>query len=931
MFQRTKICSGLLLAFGSSMLAVAPGAFAQDSTVQRVEITGSSIKRIDAETSEPVTVIKADDLKKQGVTTVEQIMQNVSAMQVQQGASQAVGLSTGGATFADLRGLGANKTLVLLNGRRIANSAFDSSAPDLNTIPFAAIERVEVLRDGASALYGTDAISGVINFITRKDYKGGTITLGVDAPQHPGGSAHSANLGLGVGDYDKDGFNFFGFVDFNKQAAVTSNQRPYYQNQYLSHGTFAPSGTTFPATYLGYATAGGASAKNPDGTSAAVATNATPFGGPACLASANLYPNEAAQPNRCGEITSNFIQFIPATQKVSGMFNAAFKINENNRFNFETFVAQSKVNAQTAPVPYGALYLSPSSPYFPGNGITPAAVGGLSSDQQGHPGLADNSDLLIKMRTVMLGNREDDNTTTQGRFSASLDGTIADWDYNVAATLNTNHVQDYLAAGYSNINTIATQITDPNSAIPGGYVLNNAINPFGAQSAAGSALLNSAVTDGVLQSGTGTVKSIDGHASRDLGDWLHAGRPAALALGLDVRNEKFVQQANAPVAEAVIASTGLDPATYNAGKRDVYAGFFELNVPLIKSLDVTVAGRYDKYSDFGKTFNPKASFRFQPSKAFLLRGSYSTGFRAPSLYELNAAQTYTNSTGGQNDPANSTIVGGKCVANSGHPQACNNQFEELAGGNTGLKPEKSKNATLGIVLEPFSDFTAEFDLYHITFTNQISVVPDSYLFDPTQQAAFGKYYHYNSNGDLSTDGTQCPGANCGYVSTLNQNLGGVKTDGMDIALGYRANAGRFGRLNFGLQSTWVHSFKFQTVPGGSYIQNVGILTGTNPVFRWQHNGTINWNLDQFSLGWAIHYKSGYVDLNPGPKVSSYTTMDLFGSYAMSKGVSLTLGVRNLTDSKAPFTNQTALFQTGYDPRYADPVGRTFYGRASYSF
>jgi iron complex outermembrane receptor protein len=229
MFQRTKICSGLLLAFGSSMLAVAPGAFAQDSTVQRVEITGSSIKRIDAETSEPVTVIKADDLKKQGVTTVEQIMQSVSSMQVQQTSAQSVGASTGGASFADLRGLGANKTLVLLNGRRIANSAFDSSAPDLNTIPFAAIERVEILRDGASALYGTDAISGVINFITRKDYKGGTITLGLDAPQHPGGSAHSANLGLGVGDYDKDGFNFFGFVDFNKQAAVTSDQRPYYQ------------------------------------------------------------------------------------------------------------------------------------------------------------------------------------------------------------------------------------------------------------------------------------------------------------------------------------------------------------------------------------------------------------------------------------------------------------------------------------------------------------------------------------------------------------------------------------------------------------------------------------------------------------------------------------------------------------------------------
>ena len=918
MFQRTKICSGLLLAFGSSLLTIAPGAFAQDTTVQRVEITGSSIKRVDAETSEPVTVIKADDLKKQGVSTVEQIMQNVSAMQIQQTSSQAVGAGTGGGSFADIRGLGANKTLVLLNGRRIANSAFDSSAPDLNTIPFAAIERVEILRDGASALYGTDAIAGVINFITRKDYRGGTITLGMDAPQHPGGAEHSANLGAGFGDYDKDGFNIFGFADFNQQAAITSNQRPYYQQQYLKNQTYAPSGTTFPATWEG--------ATNVSATDAA-----TPFGGPACLNSQNLFHAATQQPNQCGEITSNFIQFVPATQKMSGLINAAFKINENNKFNLEAFVSQSKVNAQTAPVPYGALYMHPTDQYFPGNGITPLPAGTvISADQSGHPGAVNDDSLFIKFRTVMLGNREDDNTATQGRFSASLEGNVADWDYNVAVTLNTNRVQDYLKSGYSDINDLATQDTNPNSVTYGGYYLNPAINPFGAQTAAGQAILNKAAADavGVLQYGTGTVKVVDGHASRDIGDWLHAGRPAAIALGFEARNEKFTQQANAPVAEAVIASTGLDPAELNAGKRDVYAGFVELNVPILKSLDITAAARYDKYSDFGNTTNPKVSFRFQPNKVFLLRGSYSTGFRAPSLYELNAAQTYGNSSGGQNDPVN--CPGG--VLKAGAPSsACNNQFEELAGGNTGLKPEKSKNATLGLVLEPFTDFTAEFDFYHISFTNQINTLSDNDLFDATQYATFSKYFHYNSAGQLSTDGTQCPGINCGYVSTQLQNLGGEKTDGVDIALSYRANAGRFGKLNFGLQSTWVHSFEYQNLPNGPFIQNVGIWSGSSPVFRWQHNGVIDWALDPFAIGLAVHYKSGYIDINPAYKVSAYTTMDLYGTYAMSKGFSFTAGVRNLTDSKAPFTYQTQLFQTGYDPRYADPTGRTYYGRVTYSF
>src|SRR5262249_39011859 len=181
----------------------------------------------------------------------------------------------------------------------------------------------------------------------------------------------------------------------------------------------------------------------------------------------------------------------------------------------------------------------------------------------------------------------------------------------------------------------------------------------------------------------------------------------------------------------------------------------------------------------------------------------------------------------------------------------------------------------------------------------------------------------------------------------NQNLGGVKTDGVDVALSYRANAGSLGKLNFGLQSTWVHSFKYQNAPGASFVQQVGIYGGYEggSVFRWQHNGEVNWNFDPFSLGWAVHYKSGYFEAagtfanglaalqnqNPDYRVSSYTTMDLYGTYAMSKGFSVTLGVRNLADSKSPFDYQTALFQTGFNPQYGDVIGRTYYARGTYSF
>ncbi|WP_332878181.1 TonB-dependent receptor plug domain-containing protein [Massilia sp. S19_KUP03_FR1] len=171
-------------AIGATLLA--QPAFAQqtdDATMQRVVVTGSAIKRIDGETSVPVTVLKMSDLKKEGITTIEQIMSSISASQASQGTSQTVGASTGGASFADLRGIGANKTLVLLNGRRLANNALNSSAPDLNMISFAAIERIEVLRDGASSLYGSDAVGGVINVITRKDLTGGIVTIGGDTPK----------------------------------------------------------------------------------------------------------------------------------------------------------------------------------------------------------------------------------------------------------------------------------------------------------------------------------------------------------------------------------------------------------------------------------------------------------------------------------------------------------------------------------------------------------------------------------------------------------------------------------------------------------------------------------------------------------------------------------------------------------------------------
>jgi len=888
-------------AIGTALAALPAAAQETEQPIQRVVVTGSAIKRIDAETVVPVTVVRMEDLKKQGINTVEQVLSNLAPVQASQGTSQVVGLSTGGASFADMRGIGSNKTLVLLNGRRLANNAFDSSAPDLNMIPFAALERVEVLRDGASSLYGSDAVGGVINFITRKDFTGGTVTLGYDKPEESGGIAKNANVGFGYGDLDTDGFNFFAVGDFQKQANINGLQRPF-NTRYP--GGLSP--TTSPANYF------------QDGDSYNPAA-------PDCTSAPNLIPGDTG--TDCYMTTSSFVDYIPKSERASGLFKGTIKLPQNHELGLEYLVSRSKVASLIAPVPYGGLYMNrlrPNgslNPFFPGNpGAVPAgfaidptyvdplfATTGLPDGVQ--PGY-----LNVKWRDLPNGSRGDQNTNRQQRFVASLSGAVAGWDYTAALSYNQNKVTEYLV-GYSDGGIISEG------------VLNGIINPFGDQTAEGMTLIESAALNGTIQTAKGTTKTLDFSASREFGDWVGAGKNVALAVGGQASREKFMNRANTEYAEKVVASTGIDPNLLNSGSRSVYALFAELNVPILSTLDVTAAVRYDKYSDFGNTTNPKVGFRFQPSQTVLVRGSYSTGFRAPSLYEINAAQTYTNTTE-QDDPVN--CPGGVLAPGKTRATSCGQQFQALFGGNQNLDPEESKNLTLGIVFEPINNLTLGADFYRIELEKQIgSLSEDDVFADPVKYAAL---YHRNGAGNLSTDGSQCPNpATCGYVDLRTQNLGGLKTDGVDLSAAYRMRTADYGNFSFAMNTTWVHKYEYQNSEGGEWNQNVGIYSGVGPVFRWQNSAQLNWNLGEFGAGLSARYKTGYVDQDPEFRVPSYTTLDAYVSWAQKKGFGLTLGVRNLADRQPPLSYQSQTFQAGYDPRYTDAVGRTFYVRGTYNF
>jgi len=904
MFKKTKVCKGLMLAFAGSLALTGLPALAQQATttLDRVEITGSAIKRLDAETALPITTIKMDDLKKEGVVTVEQAVNLIVANQSNVGTAAAVGSATGGAAFADLRGLGQNKTLVLLNGRRVANNAVDGSAVDLNMIPFAAIERVEVLRDGASSLYGTDAIGGVINFITRKDFAGGTLTLGADSPQHPGGKAYNVNAGYGFGDLAKDKYNIWGFVDYQKQDAIAASQRPFGSTGYIpSRGLSKSSGTPDPANYYQLSA---------DGTTASPGANPS---APGCNAPWGFNLSGA----KCRYDYTRWVDLLPQTERGSAMLNGTFAVSNDAQLHAEYFITQSKVWTHIAPVPYAALTMNPGTPFFPGNGITPAPTN-FTID----PTLP----IDVQWRSVAAGPRSDESKNTQQRFLLALDGLAAGWDYSTAFAYNQNKANNNLTGGYADGAIITSGVAD------------GTINPFGDQTAAGSAMLNNALVKGQLWYSTGTVSSLDGHASRELSDWFGAGRATALALGAEFRREDFSLKANVPVAEQVISSSGYDPATDSHGSRDVYAVYGELNMPITKTLEATLAVRYDHYSDFGSTTNPKASFRYQPMSQLLFRGSAGTGFRAPSLYEINAPQTYTNTANPWDDPLAGCDANGVPHNPGFLPTSCGQQFMSLSGGNKALKPEKSKNYTLGLVVQPVNDLSAGLDFWWIRMTDQIAALPDTTIFGDTTK--YANLFIRNAAGQLSIDGSQCPGVNCGYVLDTITNLGGVNTNGIDLSIAYRLRTQEAGTYNFTLNSTYITKYEYQNESGGPWIHNVGIYSGAGPVFRYQQTFNLQWTYGAFGLGLANAYKTGYFDQNdPNQvgaccqqnKVGSYSLWDINGSWAPTKNLSLLLGVRNLFDTNPPFSNQGATFQVGYDPRFTNPTGRAYYLRGTYLF
>ncbi len=887
--------------------------------LQTVVVTGTMIARPASETAEAITVINANAIKNQGIVNVEQALNTITSNTPTLNIASSVGTFSGGGTYANLRGLGSARTLVLLDGHRLAGNAFNSnlagSSVDLSGIPFSAIQSVQVLREGASALYGSDAIAGVINFITQKNYQGAEVDATLDHPQQPGGGSGDINFTFGHGDLVRDGYNFMLTGAYSGQQELRATQRSFTAEGFDPARGIAV--TNNPGTW--------------PGTIVDANGNSWQPGFPACPGN----PFLTTYFGNCAYRYTAATDLIPKSDEASGLASFTKRLPANNALHIQYFYTRSKATAYSGPTFYFFEMTPQADPtYFPtGAGLT--CEGSCSAP----PDLTAPIDAVW---TDPNNSRFLDNINTEQRALVEFSGSNAGWNYRLTLNWSQNENSDASVGGNPDEALLAPTV-DP---VTGVAILSNLINPFGPQSAAGQALINSSYVDGVYQAGKMRRWSAGSHASHRLGDAFHSGHDAVLALGFNVRGDTYTNATTPLLNNYLVAALGLTPAAIQ-GSRTAQAAFVELDVPMSRQLDVDISDREDRYSDFGTTNNGKLSVRFQPSRYVTFRGAASTGFRAPTLFNLYSPDFLAASTSGNMGNGNPYCV--PPYSNPEWPAAvCNTQGLGLSGGNRNLAPETSENFDLGVVVEPIENLGITLDYYRILLKNTIGHIPAAAVY--ANPAGLSHYIVTNDQGTLTPsieEATYCnpyTQATCGYLLETNQNTGEITTDGLDLSVQYSQRT-RLGVFREDLEGTSVTQFRLQQYSGGPVVNMVGAYNGGDlyqPALRWQHDLRVDWTSPQgrWGAGLSNRFYSSYIDefgigpTNSGPQriVGSQSTWDTYASYKPIRGLTVLFGIRNLLNTDPPFSNSSQNnFAAGYNSLFSNPILRDFYLNLKYLF
>jgi iron complex outermembrane receptor protein len=891
-FQRKKVASALayMLGVGGAMSLIAAPAQAADI---KVDVTGSNIKRVEGEGALPVQVITREDIERSGSTSVMDIMNFISANNSggQVSVANTIGASTFSVQTASLRGLGGQNTLILINGKRVTQSSGEVQGVygvNLDAIPFSAIERVEVLKDGASAVYGSDAVGGVINFIMRQDFTGIEATAYYGAPTRSGGGEITqASITGGWGDLGKDKFNIFGTFYYQKQDRLNAVDRNFADSSVnLQEGLNGVSGNTFPA----FVTTGGigSSLNFPNNCAPSIPQSGRCFYDPNAAPDVNIIP----QLTTYSAYGSARYQFNADWQ---GYLTGGWSKVENNFVIQPTPLSDQILYGPQGDIPASFL-LPPSSPYYP----TAAAI---AAGVNGQP-------LNVRYRAYGLGLRDQQDTNEQWQGVIGVKGNAWNWDMDFDFAYSHSQTTQTPNGGFARYSDIMPIL---NSGV---------INPFGPSSPAAEAQVQAVQFREQAFKGESSGYVFEAKGSRDIYN-LPAG-PLGMALGAQAGRQELSQTFNPALQAGDVTGYGGNFLNIDA-HRNFWSIFGEFNIPIVKTLEATAAVRYDDYSDFGATTNPKFALRWTPIQQLLVRGSWGTSFVAPTLTQAYGAETSGLSSAGEEDPL-------RCPVTQ-DTNDCLTQFTVRFGGNPDLKPQTATQWQVGFLLEPTPGVSFGVDYFNIDLKNTFSNGPsvETILAD---QAQFG---YLITRGPVQPQYPNIPGP----IANIDQrfiNLGETKIQGLDFDARVVLPTTAIGRFVVSLNSTYYIQYDVQQVDGSfaGFISNAyaSAVTGVTP--RYKQYLALNWNYGPWAATLGNTYISSYIDYNTTAddvtrRVGNQSLWDLYGAYTGFKNWKLVLGVKNLMDTNPPFSNQRNSFQLGYDPTQYDSRARFVYGSVTYSF
>jgi iron complex outermembrane recepter protein len=914
-------------------VAFAAPAFAQESAekIQRVEITGSSIKRTEAEAPGAITTLNRADIDRTGATTALEVLRTASATQTSiSSETSSSGSFATGSSAVGMRSLGKVATLVLVNGRRIAQYGLADGAQDnftnLDAIAAEAIERIEILKDGASAIYGSDAMAGVVNIILRKEYVGARVKANYRvADGFKDYRNRNLNAIVGFGDLEEDGFNTWISVEgYKRDGWTTDNLRSHVPDWHAK----TPGRSTWNAT----------SAYSPTGNLYRSASNYV--AAPGC-------PAGAMEGTLCkwdvlpysGQTTNN--------KRWALASNTHFKIGKDIDANFEITSAGATSSYIVAPFQTNNGNLT-TQPFYWYNVNGGKMVGPFNYPKLpvGHPNNPDKTPVEFRARLMDTGNGFNFNSTDseQSRFMLALEGTLGNWDWKSAAGYMTSE------ANKATRSMAAKGYTD--AIVNGTY-------KFGQQNDV--ALLNSMfpVRNTI---GEAEIYFVDGTVTGTAMQ-LPAG-PLNVAVGASYRRESYKMSSSKNVLDGELVSVfGLQvDDTYNHS-----AVFAEAEIPVIKRVSLNAAVRADKSGNADAHLSPKLGLRINALDSLLLRATASGGFRAPNIVESGNGLGRSAINNSTNDPRRCGIASqlsdlvqkapgatttDKQLANTYKNNDCLGSVPNFAKSNPDLKPETSKTFTGGLVWEPVKNHSVALDYFHIERKDEIGQRGVVDILKGEASLPAGQLIRVDNtaadNEFLSLVAKYVPGntVNFGGVGKVAMvydpyvNTGKTKAEGFDFEVASKYKLGAWGDVSVKLDGTYLMTFKTFSDADGAYTDNLAGNWDYGSRLRAKLHGT--WKYGKLTNGFIVNYASGFsnnnensptycvtnkvaaADMEACNRVKANTTVDYNLSYSGFKGLTLALNVNNLFDKEQPVK-----WRDGWS--FTTPQIRTIGVTASYDF